>query len=488
MREKLGRVRPVSAAEAAAKIEDGQTLVVGGAGYRMVAEAVLAAIEARFLETGHPRNLRVISLAVSERTRKAAGASDTGLSRLAHPGLMAEVICSSFSRGDSPLNRLIASNGCVALGLPMGTIAELLRAAGAGRRWHRTEVGLGSFVDPRIDGGYLTAGKSPVAPELRQDEEGEYLAYRVPRVDVALVKGTSIDGRGNLFADKEGYLHSAIYAAMAAHNSGGIVIAQATRAVAAGSIHPRFGAVPAPLLDYAVVDPEVFSDEHEATTNGETRVVLPDVWDPSDVKMRIARTLLDILPEDACVNVGAGIGMYELPEVARHFGRGDLYFTIEQGPMGGMPRVGGVARNVEMILDQLPVFDFYEGGGPDCSVLSFAEIDVAGKVNVSRFGGRLTGCGGFPNIAHGARHLILAGTLTTGSGQLKLVDEVQHVTYDAMRGIARGQRVTIVTDEGVLRLTPDGFRLADEFEASERLRGWLRASSASTANAGTKAS
>lgn len=470
--QKKGRVHMLAAVEAAELLQDNNTVVVGGAGYRMVAEELLAAIERRFLQTGHPKGLRVISLAMSEKTKKAKGSTQTGINRLAHPGLMAEFVCSSFSRGGSPLNRLIAHDQCVALCLPMGTILELLRAAGAGRSRYRTKVGVGSFVDPRLDGGYFTSGTSSMAPELC-DVDGECLSYAVPAVDVALIKASSIDDRGNLFADREGYLHSVIYSAMAARNSGGIVVAQANRLVAAGSVHPRMGAVPAPLVDYAVIEPEVFSDEHEPSTNGECRVTIENTWNASDTKMSIARTVLQLIGSHACVNVGAGVGMYELPEVASAFGRDDIYFSIEQGPMGGWPRVGGVARNVEMILDQLPVFDFYEGGGPDYSVLSFAEIDTDGKINVSRFDDRMPGCGGFPNIAHGAKHLILAGTLTTGSGRFKLVNKVQHVTYDAMRGIARGQQVTIVTDEGVLELTSEGFRVANGFAATTRLGAWV---------------
>lgn len=463
-----GRVALLAPVEAAALIQDDATIVVGGAGYRMVAEELLAAIEQRFVQTGHPKGLRVIILAIAERTRKAVGSTQTGINRLAYPGLLGEIVSSSFSRGDSPLNRLIARGECVALCLPMGTILEILRAAGAGRSRYHTKVGVGSFVDPRLDGGYFTDGTSSMAPELC-DVDGECLAYSVPNVDVALIKASSIDDRGNLFADREGYLHSVIYSAMAARNSGGIVIAQANRLVASGSVHPRMGAVPAPLINYAVIEPEEFSDEHEPSTTGEGRAAIEAAWDESDAKMRVARTVLQLIVANSCVNVGAGVGMYELPEVASKFGRDDIYFSIEQGPMGGLPRAGGVARNVEMILDQLPVFDFYEGGGPDYSVLSFAEIDAGGKINVSRFGDRMPGCGGFPNIAHGAKHLILAGTLTTNSGQLKLVDHVQHVTYDAMRGIARGQQVTIVTDEGVLELTSEGFRVAKGFTASTRL-------------------
>jgi acyl CoA:acetate/3-ketoacid CoA transferase len=193
---------------------------------------------------------------------------------------------------------------------------------------------------------------------------------------------------------------------------------------------------------------------------------------PRDV---IATVAVERLPPDAVVNVGAGIPMYDVPEAARRIGRDDLYFTVEQGPMGGWPQVGGVSRNPEAVLGQLEVFDFYEGGGPDVSILSFGEIDAMGNVNVSRFGAMMPGCGGFINIAHGVRKLIFCGTLTTGGLDLRLehgrlviaqegrlkrfVDKVQQVTFNGQQALEAGHTIDVVTERARFRVTKAGYEL-----------------------------
>jgi acyl CoA:acetate/3-ketoacid CoA transferase len=183
------------------------------------------------------------------------------------------------------------------------------------------------------------------------------------------------------------------------------------------------------------------------------------------------------LANGAMVNLGAGLPMYEVPEMARAMGRDDIYFTVEQGPMGGWPQVGGVSRNPEIILDQNEVFQFYEGGGPDVSILSFGEVDRFGNVNVSRFSGMLPGCGGFVNIVHGVRNLMFCGTLTTGGleetidaagltiqreGRIRrFVQEVEQITFNARLGLESGKRVTLVTDRGIFSVTSNGLVLRE---------------------------
>ncbi len=448
----------ITVEEAAGIVADDATIAIGGAGYRMVPEELLEAICERFVKTGRPRGLRVIALAVIERSKVGVGGAGTGLHLLAQEGLMTELICSSLSRGGNELNALVRSGACSASTLPMGTILELLRCAARGAPGFMTQVGIGTYIDPREDGGRQGIRPNSLDARIVDVQGDEYIYYPRMGVDVGMIKATSLDTRGNLFADDEGYQHSTIYTAMAAKNSGGTVIAQAERLIAPGSIHPRFGVVPAPMIDHHLLTPRPFGDEHEVSTTGRNRVVLDVEPGSGDAKQFIADTILEVLPENACVNVGAGIGMYVLPDAAVRAGREDIYFTIEQGPMGGYPRPGGVARNVEIILDQLPVFDFYEGGGPDVTVLSFAEVDGLGRVNVSRFGDRITGGGGFPNITHGARDVLFCGSFRAGN-LVKFVPAVQQVTCDASRMVERGCRVRFVTDVGVLELTHTGFEL-----------------------------
>jgi acyl CoA:acetate/3-ketoacid CoA transferase len=224
-----------------------------------------------------------------------------------------------------------------------------------------------------------------------------------------------------------------------------------------------------------VSDEAPWEDEQAPLLLGQSPVDLPPPSQDLRIRDVIATTAVNLLPEGAVVNVGAGIPMYDVPEAARRNGRTDLYFTVEQGPMGGWPQVGGVARNPEAVLGQLEVFDFYEGGGPDVSILSFGEIDALGNVNVSRFGNMMTGCGGFINIAHGVRKLIFCGTVTTGGVELRIgdgrldlvregrvrrfVDRVEQITFNARHALSRGHTIEVVTDRALFSVTEDGFVL-----------------------------
>jgi propionate CoA-transferase len=263
---------------------------------------------------------------------------------------------------------------------------------------------------------------------------------------------------------------------MAAHASRGLVIAEVDRTISRGDLPARLARIPGAMVDVVVLsDEEPWEDEQAPVLLGVSPVELPPpstVIRPRDV---IAATVVDTLPVGAVVNLGAGIPMYDVPEAARRAGRDDLYFTVEQGPMGGWPQVGGVSRNPEAILGQLEVFDFYEGGGPDVSVLSFGEIDALGNVNVSRFANMMTGCGGFTNIAHGVRRLVFCGTLTTGGLDLQVgsdgirlvregrirrfVDRVEQITFNAAQALRKGHAIEVVTDRARFSVTRQGYVL-----------------------------
>jgi acyl CoA:acetate/3-ketoacid CoA transferase len=237
------------------------------------------------------------------------------------------------------------------------------------------------------------------------------------------------------------------------------------------------GRIPGRLVDAVVIQPDSWEDEQDPVLSGARRAVLDPPLARNLPRDLIARMAVDRVAAGAMVNLGAGIPMYEVPEAARGMGRDDLYFTVEQGPMGGWPQVGGVSRNPEIILDQNEVFQFYEGGGQDVSILSFGEVDRFGNVNVSRFSGMMPGCGGFINIVHGVRELIFCGTLTTGGleesvgpdgvrisreGRVRrFVEAVEQITFNARLGLAAGKRLTIVTDRGVLTVDRDGLALRE---------------------------
>jgi acyl CoA:acetate/3-ketoacid CoA transferase len=453
-------------------------VAISGGGYRVVPEALIEALAERFLAEGRPSGLTVVAIAMLERGRRGKGGANTGLNRLAIAGLMAKVITSSFSRSSAhELNVAIENDVVAAYNLPMGTLVQLLRATAAGRKGLATPVGIGTFVDPRRGGGKFNDAATDDICRI-VDLAGEEVIYypRLP-VDVALVKGSAADERGNLYYDREAFDHGTIEVAMAAHQSGGRVIAEVNRVVPPGEIHPRMGRIPGRLVDAVVIQPDSWEDEQDPVLSGARRAVLDPPLARNLPRDLIARMAVDRVAAGAMVNLGAGIPMYEVPEAARGMGRDDLYFTVEQGPMGGWPQVGGVSRNPEIILDQNEVFQFYEGGGPDVSILSFGEVDRFGNVNVSRFSGMMPGCGGFINIVHGVRELIFCGTLTTGGleesvgpdgvrisreGRVRrFVEAVEQITFNARLGLAAGKRLTIVTDRGVLTVDRDGLALRE---------------------------
>jgi propionate CoA-transferase len=294
-------------------------------------------------------------------------------------------------------------------------------------------------------------------------------------VDVGLVKASAADERGNLYFDREAFDHGVFEIALAAHACGGIVLAEVNRMVPVGTIHPRMGRIPGAFVDAVVVQPDSWEDEQAPVLTGARREALQPPADRGLARELIARAVVEEIPAGAMVNLGAGLPMYDVPEAARLLGRDDIYFTVEQGPMGGWPQVGGVSRNPEMILEQHEVFQIYEGGAADIAVLSFGQVDRHGNVNVSKFSGMLPGSGGFINITHGIRNLVFCGTLTTGKleervtphglailheGRIqRFVRDVEQVTFNGPRAFGDGRSITVMTERGSFAVDADGFRL-----------------------------
>jgi acyl CoA:acetate/3-ketoacid CoA transferase len=466
----------VRAHEAAALIKSGSTVAISGGGYRVVPESLIEALADRFAESAAPRDLTIIAIAMLERGRSGKGGEGTGLNRLAVPGLMKRVIVSSFSRSaDRELNQVVLQDKVAAYNFPMGTIVQWLRAIGAGRPGYVTPVGVGTYVDPRSEGGRVNQAASEPLCEPVELAGTEMIFYPRLPIDVGLVKASAADERGNLYFDQEAFDHGVFEIAFAAHSCGGKVIAEVNRIIPLGERHPRMARIPGPFVDAIVVQPDSWEDEQAPVLTGAARPTLVPAVDRGLARDVIARTVIADLKPNAMVNLGAGIPMYDVSEAARLMGRNDIYFTIEQGPMGGWPQVGGVSRNLEMVLEQNEVFQIYEGGAVDVSVLSFGEVDQYGNVNVSRFAGMMPGCGGFINITHGIKHLYFCGTLTTGGleqdiseagvvirkeGRIKrFVNAVNQVTFNGPRTFAAGRSITIVTERGVFVVDKDGFRL-----------------------------
>jgi propionate CoA-transferase len=469
----------VSAREAAEKVRDGATVVLSGNTYRLVAESVLTALEARFLAERHPRDLQVIYPIMGERARAGSGGRGTGVNRLARPGLMRRVVAGSFSRdAEKELNTVVTQDAVEAYNLPMGTIFAWIRAIASGSPGLVTPVGIDTYVDPRREGGRMNAATRAALAELVTLGGEEALFYPRQPIDVAILKGTTADEHGNVSLERDPFTLGVFYMALAARNSGGTVIVEVSRAAAGGSLHPRAVVIPAPLVDYVVVVPEEFEDEHDPSMSGEVQAPLRPATLPLDEKVVIARRAVREFRPGDVVNLGAGIPMYVVPHVAAALGVApQIAFTIEQGPIGGLPGVGGISVGPSAIIDSLQVFDWYDGGGIDVACLSFGEVDRFGNVNVARFGGMMPGSGGFINIVHAARKIVFCGTLTAKGlrtavsaagiriereGMIRrFVKDVELITFNGEAAVKKGQEAVYVTERAVFRRERDGMVLTE---------------------------
>ena len=482
----------VTADEAVALVQDEDVVASSGYGGNGTPEALFEALEKRFVENAAPRGLTLIW---------AGGQGDgrsRGLNHFGHEGLLKRTIGGHYGLIPS-IERLALEDKIEAYNIPEGVLTHLYRDIAAGKPGTLSRVGIGTFVDPRIEGGKVNKAAKDDIVELFELGGEEVLFFKAFPINVALIRGTTADPEGNVTMEKEALRLETLALAMAARNSGGIVLCQVERIAEGGSLEARRVRVPGVLVDAVVVaEPEqhmqTYRTDYNPGLSGELRVPIDTIPSlPLDEKKVIARrAALELLP-NSIINLGLGlpdsVGVVAAEERVQDL----VTLTVDPGIIGGVPLGGedfGAALNFDAAIDHPYEFDFIDGGGLDMACLGFAECDGAGNINASRFGKRLSGCGGFINISQNSKKVVFVGTFTSGGFKAevkdgamvihqegkfrKFVDAVGQITFSGAVAAKQDQDVLYVTERCVFRLTPDGLALAEVAPGVDAERDILR--------------
>jgi propionate CoA-transferase len=471
-------MRVVSADDVAKLVRTGDTIVIGGSGAgHAVPDNLIAAVGRRFLAEGQPRDLTSLHpVGLGDRAGR-------GIGHIAHDGLLKRVVCGTLV--DSPeVAQMAAGDRVEAYTLPQGALSQLMREMASGRPGLITHVGLQTMVDPRHGGGRQSPSAREDLVELITVAGREWLFYKPFHVDVAFLRGTTADEDGNVTMEQEAVFGEMLSMAQATRRCGGIVVVQVKRLATRGTLPGKQVKIPGMLVDLVVVAPEqtqTYFTEYSPAYAGELRIPLSDIATlPFDPRKVIARRAAMELVAGAICNLGSGVSTGIASIAAEENILDDVVLTNEQGLIGGAPATGnepGASRNFHAMIDQPYQFDFYDGGGIDLAFLSFAEVDRVGNVNVSRFGDRIIGIGGFVNISQNAKKVIFSGTFTAGGLRIswpdgitrieregqgqKFVESVEQISYSAAYAATQRQQVLYITERAVFRPAEGGLELIE---------------------------
>ncbi len=483
----------ITVKEAADLIQDGAVLGSAVQGMTGWPEEIGIAIEKRYLETGHPAGITHIHGAGQGDFGRMSpdGKTCRGECVLAHDGLMT---CSIHGHVGCSfrVTKQIVDNKILAYNIPLGVVGQIWREVGRGFPGLLTKVGLGTFMDPRYDGAMINEKTKKEGKQIVKyipDFEGEeYLFYTLPKLDVALLRATTADEDGNLTYEKECMPCEPLDLAMAAKASGAIVIAQVERVAQKGSLDPRNVKIPGLLVDYVCVaeHPDQIMQTHVTHFNpaftGEIRVPLKadaEALPLDSRKVFSRRAAKEIHAGNKC---NLGIGMPGLiPSILMEEGVDSQVTLIsESGLIGGIPAPGGdfgAHYNPEAMLNQTDHFSFFDQGGLDVAVFGLSEVDKDGNVNTTNLNGKIAGVGGFPNISANAKHSIFVGSFTASglkchveNGKMvidqegkfnKFVDHCSQLSFNADQCLARGNKITFITERCVLERRPEGLVLTE---------------------------
>ena len=479
LRSVMSLKKVISAEDAIAIVQDEDVLATSGYGGNGTPDQLIVSLERRFLETGSPKDLTLIF---------AGGQGDgkkKGLNRLGHTGLLRRVIGGHY--GLIPeIEKLAVENKIEAYNIPEGVITHLYRDIAAGKPGTLSRVGLGTFVDPREEGGKVNDITTQDIVELVELGGKQTLFYKAFPINVAFIRGTTADPDGNVTMEKESLLLENLSMAIAAKNSGGYVICQVERIAQEGSLDSRQVKIPGVMVDCVVVAEaehhmQTYGTQYNPAYSGEVRIP-PQTLDRMELNERkiIARRAALELAPNSVINLGIGlpdcVGTIAGEEKIQDL----ITLTVDPGVIGGVPMGGldfGAAVNCQAVIDHGSQFDFIDGGGLDSAYLGMAQADKSGNVNASRFGRRLSGCGGFINISQNSQKVVFLSTFSSSGLEIeiddgrerivkegkivKFVDRVGQITFSGKYAVENNQEVLYITERCVFRLTESGLELTE---------------------------
>lgn len=469
----------ITAKEAADWIRDGSTVCTVAMTLISSSESILKAIESKFLETGHPNSLTYLhSCGQSNR--------EGGMQHFAHEKLLKRIVGGHW--GLSPrLMEMIAGNKVEAYNMPQGQMANLFHSMALREPGKISKIGLGTYMDPRIEGGKMNAKTKALEDliDIVELDGEEYIRYKHIPIDTLIIRGTYADEVGNISTEHEAMLLEILPAVMATKRFGGKVICQVKQVLKKGSIDPKHVTVPGVMVDAVVVCENPLEDHKQTSSwyydpSYSGQAVAQESADldavPFSIRKVIGRRAVMTLEPDVVINVGTGIPNDVIGGIiAEENISDDILITVESGIYGGIPAGGldfGISKNALALIPHDRQFEYYTGAGIDYTFMGAGEMDSLGNVNATKMGDKAPGAGGFIDITSTAKNVVFCSTFTgggldvsfDGNGAVirkegkfkKLVSKVQQISYNGKLAVERGQQMYFVTERAVFRLVKDG--------------------------------